>query len=325
MQFDITKIFPRGKKPDVLILTKRNMMLPVDGTSQHVPAGSTVTIAHDDFRQLDQADFELVNLNQPKVEIADPTPAKPAPEPLPAAWLTLPDCFRVYHETEAEIAASRAHIRLIQDKRLELFGTNTDFSKSEGTILAGRVSVSGDTRDRGVYSSLKPLNFDDPVMRKLARFLANSEEAAKDHLNRLLETSDISQQRRFLECGTCRIDVAEELQELIAELADTGFKIFSLRLQALGLAESHLHKLYSGSADFVRYGTQSPAYVGGCSWGGMAEDGRMRRYSDLPVESSAGHLLRDRARIDELKPLVKAAKAELSKAQKASMPAGLAA
>ena len=323
MNLNLSKLFPKNKKLPVRIVTSRNMRLTIDGLQQHVDAGTEVEIDFDEFRQLDQADYKLVNLNQPKIEVADPTPARPAAEPAPATWGKLPECFRVYHQTEAEIAAARDHIQLIHGKRLELFGTNTDFSKSEGTILAGTVSSSSDTRDRGVYSSLRPINFDDPVNRTHARFLAVAEEVAKDHLNRLLESSDIPQQRRFLECGTHRIDAAEELQDIITELADTGFQIFSLRLQALGLSEGHVRKLYAGSADFVRYSNQTPAYVGGTCWGGMAEDGRMRRYSDLPVESSAGHLLRDRARLEELKPLLKAAKAELAKAQKASMPAGL--
>ena len=323
MNLDITKLFPRAKKPPVTIRTLRNMRLAVAGEMQHVPAGSEVTIPYGDFIQLEEGDYQLIASNQQKLDVQDPTPARPDPAPAPEAWKSLPECFRQFHDTEAEIAAAREHIVLIRAKRKELFGTDAiDFEGGEGTILAGEFSMR--PRENGV-STLRPINLDDPTIQKLARFLRVAEATAKDYLARLIETRSFPQQRIFLECGNHRIDAAEELQGVIQELAETGYQIFSLRLQALGLADHQVRKLFSGSADFIRFASHAPAYVGGICWGGYDDGGTVRRYSDIPVESSAGHLLRDRERIAELKPLVKSARAELAKAEKAAMPAGLSA
>lgn len=322
MNIDFSKIFPRGKKPPVTICTKRNMILSVDGESRHVPAGEQVTIPHADFSQLEPGDYQLIASNAPKLDVADPTPPRPVPESAPAAWDTLPECFRQFHAAEAEIAVARQHIELIRAKRKEIFGTaDIDFDGAEGTILAG--SFSAEPRMNPV-STLRPINFDDPVNQKLARFLKVAESNAKEYLARLIETRSFPQQRLFLQCGNYRIEAAEELQSMIDALAEVGFQIFSLRLQALELAEHHVRKLFSGSGVFVRYGSQAPAYLGGLCFAGFEDDGvTMRRYSELPVQTSATYLLRDRERVAELKPLLAAAKKELARAQKASLPVGL--
>lgn len=321
MNIDFGKIFPSSKKPAVTIRTKRPMILKVDGSSGHVPAGAEVTISHHDFSQLERSDYELVTSSVPKIDVADPTPARPEPEEPPVAWKTLPDCFTEFFSIAAQIAVAREHIELIRAKRKEIFGTaSIDFEGGEGVILAGAFSAA--PRENPI-STLRPINLGDPVNQKLARFLNVAEANATDHLERLKETRNLPMQRLFLECGKHRIDAAEELQLLLQELANVGFEMFSLRLQALGLAQHQVAKLFPGSADFVRYANQPPAYLGGICFGGYDSGGTVRRFSDLPVESSASHLLRDRERLAELKPLLVQARKELAKALKASLPAGL--
>jgi hypothetical protein len=323
MNLDFKKLFPRGKKPPVTIRVLRNMRLNIDGTSEHVPSGEMVTISHDEFSQLEAGDYTLISTNAVKLEVTDPTPARPEPEPSPTAWVALPPCFAEYHTTESEITAARQHIELIRGKRKEIFGTaEINFDGATGAILAGGISAQPLMNP---VSTLRPINLDDPTNQKLARFLRVAEDNARDFLARLIESRNFPQQRLFLECGNHRIDAAEDLQGVIQKLADTGYQIFALRLQALGLAEHQVRKLFIGSADFIRFSSQQPAYVGGVCFGGYEDGGTVRRYSDLPVASSAGHLLRDRERLAELTPLLKSARAELAKAEKASMPAGLSA
>lgn len=318
MNLDFTRLFKKpGAKPDVSIRTKRPMILPIEGTPQHVQAGTEVSIPYDDFRNLDAGDFELISSNQPQVDIPNPSPERPDRAPLPPQWDRLPGCFREWHELDQDFITARRHVDLILAKRREIFGTDLVIGDATGTILAGGIVHPKDTRDRGVYSTLKPLDLDDPKLRKLDRMLTIAEDAARDYFKRLIETKELTYQKLFLQCGHHRLAVADELRGILAELDATGRAIFETRIGALGLHQNHVAKLYHGGADYAKYSNHAPAIAGFVRSGGLDEQKQPRLYSDEPIASQAEWSLSMSERIKELAPVLKQAKAELSKAQKA--------
>lgn len=316
MNLNFDKIFPRASKPAVTITTRRTMQLTVDGKLQPIVAGETITISHEEFSQLERDDYSSATSTGLKIQVADPTPQRSEPASAPAAWRSLPACFADFFNAEAQVAVAREHIGLIRSKRKDFFGTaDIDFDGASGTILAGEFIAEP---NQNPISTLRPINFDDPVNQKIARFLKNAEAAAEDYLARLIETTSLPQQRRFLECGKNRIDPAEELQRVIDELAAVGLALFTLRIEALGLADFQIRKLFHGSADYIRYGSHLPACVGDLCSAGYDANGVIQTFVEAPVASTASYLLLERERIAELKPLLAQARKELAATRKAA-------
>lgn len=325
MDLNFGKLFPRGKKKPATITTPRAMSMRVDGETRHVPAGETVTIDRDVFEQLDVSDFTLKSLNEPKLQAVDPTPPRPEPEPMPAGWEELPKCFREFHDLEQSLLTADRHLTLIREKRREIFGSGIDFAKGEGRMLVGNLSISADQRDRNLYPQVREINFDDPEQQAVARYLSRSEKAAMAHLQEARLAVDLPMQRAFLACGAARLQAAESLQSLAAELAEIAFSIFAARIESLGLGESKIRSLFVGSADFLKYANHSFGVgITGMRFGGYDDDGiTVRVYSDLPVSSSASHLRNDLSHLASLKPILVAAKKELARTLTANLPSGL--
>lgn len=324
MNFDISKLFPGGKRPNVKIRTLRPMQLAVDGKSRHVDEGEEIEITNEVFRGLSADDFQLIDSGRAKLEIADPTPLRPQPESLPTGWENkLPKCFADWWRLTEELRCARLHVKLIRDTKVKIFGTDAiDISgENEGVILAGSIMGGIDNR-MNYHSTLKPIDLGDPATRKLARYLETARNSAADYLERLLQSTDLPIQRAFYACGNHRLDEAEKLQIVIDEIRAIGFDIFAMRLSALGLGEGHVRRLYSGSSDFFKYGNIVDTYTGGTCFAGFAEDGvTMRVYSDTPVTASASYAMQDAERFEELQPLLKQARAELAAAKKATAKA----
>lgn len=316
MNLNLSAIFPAVKKPPVKIRFTSNISIRVNGKSISVCDGDEMEIPYSDCQQLDPSDYQVTSSISPTaaVQVADPTPAREEPAPLPDRWNELPQCFQDWHRMTQDLIVARKHINAIRETRRNVFGTDADFSDVEGTFLAGGVG-GGDNRTN-YFSTLQPFNMSDPTTKRLARFLAAGLAGAEDYLARLREKTTIPLQRAFYESGMHHLTKAEEVQILVAEIKGIGYQIFEHRLSALGLAEGHLRRLYSGSADFLKYGNLAEAHFAGRCSAGYDEAGILRVYSDEPVPATACHSLRDMARIPELQALLKQAKAELHAAQK---------
>lgn len=318
MNFDIKSIFPSAAKSSVKVKLLRDMVLRIDGQSNHYDAGEELELPDSIARQIDPADYQVQSSIRPSAPVADPSPARAEPETAPESWKALPACFTDYFRMNAEITVARAHIRAIRETRRSIFGTDHDFSDIEGTFLAG--GITGGMDRMNPHTTVQPFNASDPTTRKLARYLATSLAGAEDYLARLLEKTSRPLQLAFYQAGLHHLSLAGQAQELVDEINQTGFEVFAHRVAALGLAEWHVRRLYHGSADFLKY-TQGNSYQGGTCFGGMDDDGLTRIYSDQEVQTSAGYALRDAARIIELTALLKQAKAELAQTVKASKAA----
>lgn len=325
MNLDFKKLFVSGRqKPNSVIRVSRNMQLaPIDEGTRHVEAGEEITVSHATLTQLDPSDYTMLDSGIAPVPVPDPSPPRQAANPLPDRWDELPSCFADYWTITEEFRTANEHVAAISQARAEVFGTNFTIGNQEGTALIGGV-MSANSRgpfSGGVFSSLKPIDMDDPKLRKLDRMLTAAHNSAVDYYNRLIDTKSIAQQRAFLACGGHRLAVADELRVVLDELATIGFEIFSCRTAALGLAEFQQRRLYHGGSDYQKYNTHGTAIIGSVSSAGLDTEKQPIIYSDSPVSSQAGWALDMTARLAELRPLLKTAKAELARAQKASMAA----
>ena len=78
--------------------------------------------------------------------------------------------------------------------------------------------------------------------------------------------------------------------------------------------------LYEGSAVHQKFAALPAAYSGGICFAGMRENGQMRIYTDDSVQTSASFTLRERDRIDQLKPLLAEAEAKRELVRAAKEP-----
>jgi hypothetical protein len=279
-------------------------------------------ISYQMSRELDASDVTILSGPGKTAEpIANPVPARPAHAPLPNGWDKLPGCFAEWFSINEDFRTARLHCQLITDCRVSTFGTSSSvFGGNVGKVTSIRFA-QGKPGD-GVHHFSKIIDTSSPEAIQLETYIRQAEDEAEDWLKRLTETKGLAIQRAFLECGGHRIDKGIELQDIVFELASIGFKIFSIRVQALGLHESQVRRLFSNSSDAVRF-TFENAYQGSMKFAGMAADGEMRVYVEEPVASTACHLLDQSAKVAQLTPLLIAGRKELARALKASLPAGL--
>jgi hypothetical protein len=284
-----------------------------DTTARPYEKGDVIHVMHRTLSELDRSDFEIVNA--PVVEVTDPTPERPSPEPMPAAWKNLPACFREWHELAEEFRIAREYRVLIRNERQRVTGIGGSVSGAEGKILSlGYVDAGPMSQDVIVRSNL--IDLEDPRVKKLHRFFDTSIAAADDYYERLQATKSAELNRLRWECGLHRIEQAERLQVVIDELAAVGFELFATRVAALGLHPAKIRELFCGSADHARFSVaQSTSSIDVVSTGLCQEDGPIRVADESPV-TSASHALNEAKRLAELTPLLKTARSELARAQK---------
>jgi hypothetical protein len=327
MNLDFKKLFVTGKAtPPVRVRTLRAMVLtPLDEPSRHVDAGEEVLIDFGTFQQLERGDYDMLDSGVAPVEVTDPTPPRQTAAPLPARWDELPKCFADYWDLTEDFRTAREHVSEIIAARTELFGSNFKIGNQEGTALVGGVMSANNRKPfgGGMVSTLKPINLDDPKLRKLDRLLTASEENAREFYNRLIDTKEIAIQRAFLACGQHRLKIADELRVVIDELSQIGLELFAARTAALGLADFQVRRLYHGSADFLKFGDQAPAISSAVSSAGLDSSQQPILYSDAPAASQAGWSLSMADRLVHLRPLLAEGQKALAKARKALLPAGL--
>lgn len=301
----------------VKIRTRRAMVLKIEGETQHVDAGLEIDLPLDQVRSLDKDDFTMLS-KLSALDVPDPSPARGEPSPMPERWASLPESFAQYWLVSEQFRAAQNHIAAIKAKRIEIFGFDLRIGRNDaGTILGGSITFPSDDRNKNVFTTLKPIDLDDPSLRAQERYLTTAETQAEDYLQRLRETKFTTLQQTYFDCGQHLIQRTDILNTMVQELDKIGIGIFSTRVAALGLSDSVTSKLYGGSADFMKYHKTAPS-VRGLAFGGHGDDGTQITYVDQPLPSIAGHLLRIEERIQELEPLLAEGRKELAKVRKAA-------
>lgn len=320
----IEKIFKKRDKtakPTVEIQVLEDVRLDLaDGTNRHVAADEIVHVQWDTYQNLEPSQRRV---------ITDPAalpppwqcPARPEPLPAPERLRSLPPEFVVHWDIGEQIRVAREHVEIIQDERIRNFGT-ASILPSGGTVLAGGANFSADRRDSNIYSTIAPYNLEDPQVARLDRLLTSAENGAVDYLHRLWALHDIPQQRRHYDCGGLYIAQCAELNALLNELGAIGYQIFRLRVLALGLTEHKNRELFCGSLDAQRFNHGQCSPQGTCS-AGYGDDGVIRVYSELGMETLATLMITQAERIASMSQLLASAKIELQRATSASMPTGL--
>ncbi|MFK7849630.1 MAG: hypothetical protein AB8D78_01525 [Akkermansiaceae bacterium] len=317
MFLDYPKIF--AKKADTVKVRALKNIIVQDskGIAKPLSRGDEIEVKASDV--FDAGDIERVDPAKAKVDaIQDPTPQRPDPAPMPSEWEQLPDCFSKWWNINEQFRAAHQHIEDIKATRLKTFGTEIpiSFSDDTGNVIVNRLTFG--KPNEGVVYDRKIFNVTDPEVRQLETFIFNAEESAKDYLERLRETKALDLQRAYLDCGFHRLRVCEQLDEVILETQKIGFEIFKLRIGALGLADGHTRRLYSGSADAVKYHSMDSAYSGSKRSAGYDSHGILRVYVEEPVTSTAQISIREVERTKEAKKLLKQGREELAKIQKIS-------
>ena len=245
----------------------------------------------------------------------DPTPTRPEPNPAPESWKDLPKCFVKYHELLDERRCLREYLRIIDDKRIELFGSNIDISQfTDSASAIGLRLVEGKTPQENMTIHRHILRYDNPETVYQNKMLTRAYNATADALEKHKEDQNVPLQKLFVQCGHHRVTVALELQEIIDEVAKTGLEIFAQRVSALGLAEFQITRLFQGSADWAKYVSIEQAYTAAHSEIPAENGGGY--FTDEPVASSACNSLNMAPRIPEVKALLAEAKRTLATARK---------
>ncbi len=317
--FDLKKIFP-PKQNTVRVRVERDTIATLaNGTRSSVSEGDTIEITESEFSKFDPEDLTVID---PKSQtaagsrFANPAPPREDPAPMPEAWKGLPACFAQWWALSERFRVAKIHEGQIRSARKNLFGSDInlgDFSDA-GTALG--ISISGG-KGENLKSIVRNIDPRDPETAYQNRRFESAIANAIDHLADLRRSKTIELQRLFIACSDERLANAEELQRVNEGLAQTAFAIFHARVAALGLAEGHVRRLFSGSADALKYlgDNTAPSTTGQTSLG-LEEDGQPRVIFDDSVGTTAEILLSEKARLERLKPLLATAKAELAKTSK---------
>jgi len=245
----------------------------------------------------------------------DPTPARPTPLPARDSWKDLPKCFVKYHDLLDERRVLREHLRAIDAKRIELFGSNIDISQfTDSATAIGLRLVEGKTPQDNMTVTRHILRYDDPETQYQNKMLTRAYNSTLDELEKHKEDQNIPLQKMFVQCGHHRVSIALELQEIIDEVAKLGLEIFAQRVSALGLAEFQIVRLFQGSADFLKYVSTESAYT--AQYSEIPAENGGGYFTDEAVEQSACHSLNMAPRIPEMKALLTEAKKTLAQARK---------
>lgn len=320
MILDLLGLKPRTPGPTVTVEIRRRLRLTVDGANRHVEPGEILTVPESDISVLEPGDYRLISRStREEIEaVPDPCPPREDPRPLPDRWAELPECFSDYWHASEQFRVAREHLATVRKIRVEVLGAAGGMTDNAKAAIVGSLTVSDDQRDKSVYSTLRAINPNNPIVRRQAEFIDKAEAAAEDHLRRLTETKLATLQRSFIECGRCRLAAAGEVNALIEQIESVGFQIFRERIAALGLSEHKARQLFAGSADAQRFAGIALAYVGSTVSAGFDAEGVQVVYSDRHPASQATWMLETLDRRPALVKLLAEAKAELARTRKAS-------
>ncbi len=316
MFIDFPKLFPGTKGRTVRIEATSPIQLKnLAGKIVHLARGEQIEIAADVANELDRSDFRLLDDGFPKVE--DPTPARPDPAPLPESWKGLPECFATYWQINEEFRVAGEHPDLIDGEFYRRFGMIVYPAFPGAGKVVGNSQIGSNKPGENFAYSVKVTDLEDPATQKIAAYLNKGRAVANDYLARLRETKYLDFQKAYLECGQVVMDGWAEWEVLTAELNDSAFDLFSLRIKPLGLAQAHVRRLYQGSADCLKYHRQ-PNSLSGTRFAGQDASGQMRVYLDQPIQSMVGLHRMAVAGTSEAKALLVSVKKELATATKAA-------
>ncbi len=319
MLLDLKKLFgERGNEP-VEVEVLRDMIVQTEDGSRHCSKGERLEIPRKSLAVFDREDVRILTKSS-REPIADPTPKRAEPTPPPERWKALPECFSKWWDLNERFRVARIHTEAINQCRRELLGTNAPLDITDAsTVLA--IQISGGGPRENFISTTHHHNVDSWEFRQLTHYLNAATEGAEYHLKELRRTKALEVQRLFLQCGMERLEIGGKLDELIDELTEIGFKLFSHRVSALGLGEGHIRRLYQGSVDFQKYGlhdrlsraNQSDLCILRTNALGVTE-----QFFDCEVVTSASHYQTNAERLEALSALLVEGRAELVRTLKAA-------
>lgn len=305
---------PSASKTTELTFTRDVLVAGV-----HHAAGTTDTFSQKDAAQLvgsgcafnPAADDEAAKR---QARLAAMIPPRPEPEPLPDGWAGLPPAFASWHELYQRADCLVRRRDAIETK---LLGLATRDTLQLGHNPLGGIP-DGPGRDAAMAASGRAcvrigVDPDDIVeQRALRDALTRANEAIAEF--RHAHGPELS--KRKVLCGDELIECHGKLSRLCSELSTVGLAIFNTRVAPLGLAEHKVVSLYQNSADYVRLNAAAPALHDlRLAW---SDEGGPRHYVDADVSAMASQLLLWNATVKRLAELLKSAKSELSRAQKAA-------
>jgi hypothetical protein len=252
------------------------------------------------------------------LQIETSLPAPIQQQALPESWDTLPPCFETWWKLDQARNALVARRAAIQAKLVKVrspWVLDADFSSlktsaphHERTMvqrLAGNVMI-GET---------------PPDTLREIRFLEDALARAGQAVEAWLEDNRDEYIRAKIECGDNVQQECELVGRAVVKLHELGFEIFSTRISALGLAETHNRRLFGGSSDAVKYSQLQPPALDELVLGWQEEGQDPRLILEKPVPVMA-HLLASYANLAaEVDILTAQAEKELAAARKVTAKA----
>jgi hypothetical protein len=225
------------------------------------------------------------------IQLENSLPAPIQQQALPESWETLPPCFASWWKLDQARNALVARRDAIQAKLVQR--------------LAGNVML-GET---------------PPETLREIRFLEDALARAGQTVEAWLEDNRDEYVRAKIECGDNVQQECELVGRAVVKLHDLGFEIFSTRIAALGLADSHNRRLFGGSSDAVKYSQIQPPALDELvlGWSDPGCDPRLILEKPVPIMA---HLLAAYATLAaEVEALTAQAEKELAAARKVTAKA----
>lgn len=171
------------------------------------------------------------------------------PEPIPENFAELPSCFADWWKLNAARNALQSRRDAIEERLMQWYVKRSpEFSRALNSLPPHESARLFRTFNFEINNEL-PAELEKQRYLKdaMARADRNLADWNADNLTALLKSQ--------LECSTFTQVEHGQLCRSIKELHAKGMELFSIRLSALGLHQSQVERLYTGSTDYQKYGT----------------------------------------------------------------------
>jgi hypothetical protein len=252
------------------------------------------------------------------IQLENSLPAPIQQQALPESWETLPPCFASWWKLDQARNALVARRDAIQAKLVKVRSPwilDADFSS---------LKTSAPQHERTMVQRLAGnvmLGETPPETLREIRFLEDALARAGQTVEAWLEDNRDEYVRAKIECGDNVQQECELVGRAVVKLHDLGFEIFSTRIAALGLADSHNRRLFGGSSDAVKYSQIQPPALDELvlGWSDPGCDPRLILEKPVPIMA---HLLAAYATLAaEVEALTAQAEKELAAARKVTAKA----
>ena len=240
-------------------------------------------------------------------------PAEIPAEPLPESWEKLPKSFSDWWKLHAAYQSLAKYHDALWDvllSKMQMYMMVLNISGVEGQSMKNREVIL-----QGLAAGF---SIGNPPPEHVAQveFLKGAYLDAEKECDDWMQSNKNEMIHKRILCGDEVQDLLEKLKTDVAETHALGMQLFSLRIATLGLSGRKVSELYAGSELALRYSSFDIPSLPALKLAYYENGVGARSYIDRPVQTIECLYRSLTAQAAEVSAALKAAKAELAKAQK---------